>query len=331
MDEKYISEVVEHVKELIKNRYDVYANQQLKNNSVISNGICIHSKSRNISPIINIDGFYESGMTAYETAVKVVERYNELKDTEIPFDVHKLLDFKEMQDKVAFRLVNAEANAGLLESSPYCEVTDDLALLYYLDLGDGIIGISDTLMEIWDVTEEDLYNLAVVNTPKLHPATLGLMVEAMADMIECTEDFQIDKYDMGCEYMTDEEFKKMLIERMDDGNSIPMFVLCGGNTYGASVLMYEDVLESVHEFLGKDFYIFLRSIHELMILPCFEEYDISALRSMIQYVDEATLEPEDRLSNSVYFFNEKGLSMVKSDERLDNTRNEDSRLYDEAR
>ncbi len=336
MDEKYISDVVEFVKELTKNRYDVYASQQMKNNSVIVNGICIHSKSSNLSPIIHIDSFFESGMTAYETAVKVVERYDEIRGTEIPFDVRNLMDFKQMQDKVAYRLINIEANAGLLEEVPYAEVTDDLALIYYLELGNGTVTISDTLMEIWGVTESVLYDMADYNTQRIHPPTLEPMNIVTVDMFKSTEDFYAVKYDMGCEDMTDEEFRQVLIERMDDGNSLPTntieaYVLRGGNTYGASVLMYEDVLNSLYEYFGSEYYIFPSSIYELMIFPCTGEYDISTLRSMVQSVDEQILSPEDILSDSVYVFNEKGLSIVVSDDRLNNTRSEDSRLYDEAR
>lgn len=331
MDERYISDVIDFVDELTGNRYEIYSSTQEKNNSVVVHGICIHNKDSNISPIIQIDGFFEDGMTAYETAVKVVERFNDIKETQLSFDVEMLLDYNAMQDKIAFKLVNRGTNAGLLEESPYAEVLDDLALVYYLELGYGTIPITDTLMEIWGVTEDDLFQSAEMNTPVIHPPTFQLMNVVTVDMEAKTENFYAEKYDMGCEFMTDEEFKQMLIESMDDGNSLPVYILRGGNTFGASVLMYEDILKSIHEYLENDFYVFPSSVYELVVLPYDEAYDIATIKNIVRFVDKDELDPEDYLSDSVYFFDEKGLAMISNDSMLQNTIYEDSRFYDEAR
>lgn len=328
MDEKYISEVIDSIKELTVNQYEVTANQLRKNNGIVLSGICIHNRASNISPVIYIDDYYESGMTPFETAVVVVERFQELKEQELPFDVSDILNFDVMKDRIAYRVINKDANAELLEDVPWVEVAEDLAVVCYLDLGNGATTIiRNEFIDAWGIIEEVLFDIAEANTPVKKPVEMISMSEITVNMMEQQGVLYAVKYEMGCEDMPDEEFKQMLIEQMDDGNSIPVWILRGGDVYGASVLMYENAMSTVRKELGKDFYIIPKSIHELLVVPYEEDFDVMALKEMVERVNAETLPPDEYLSDSLYFYNDKGLSIV-----VDNSvPSYEDRYYSEAR
>lgn len=328
MDEKYISEVVDGIKELTSNQYEVTYNLTRKNNGMELNGICIHNRASNISPVIYVDDYYMSGMTPFETAVEVVERFQRIKDQEIPFDVSEILNFDAMKDKIAYRVINKDANAELLEEVPWIEVAEDLAVVCYLDLGNGAtVTIQNRIMDAWGLTEEMLFDIADVNTPNMKPMEMRSLAELTVEMMEQDGMLFAIKYEMGCEDMPDEEFKQMLIESRDDGNSIPAWVIRGGDVYGASVLMYEKAMNTVREQLGRDFFVLPSSIHELIVVPYDERYNVTELKEMVAFVNEEKLRPDEYLSDSIYFYNEKGLSVV-----VDNpVPSYEDRYYSEAR
>lgn len=329
MDDNYISDVIDNIKQLTFEQYEVTAKVSRKNNGTLLDGICIHNRASNISPVIYINGYYENGMTPFETAVKVVERFEEIKEQELPVEVDEIIRFDKMKDRIMYRIINKEANAEFLKDVPWVEVADDLALVYYLDLDDGAtVTIRNELMEIWDVSEEVLFDVAEINTPNKKPCEIRTLPEIILEMMEAEGELYEMKYDMGCEDMPDEAFKQMLLE---EKNVLPMYVVRTGMSYGATVLMYDGAMNSIREQLGNDFFILPSSIHDLMIIPYDEEYDVAYLKSMVEAVNQEVLNPEEYLSDSVYFYDERGLSVVTDETIFQSARYEENVDYCEAR
>ena len=76
-----------------------------------------------------------------------------------------------------------------------------------------------------------------------------------------------------------------------------------GGTYGACVIVYPGFLEHAAETLHGSFYVLPSSIHEVLLLP---ERDVlgkvGALEALVQNVNRSDVQPEERLSDSVYYY-----------------------------
>lgn len=158
----------ELIKELIKELENVFG--ELKNNEIALHGICIHSEDERVSPVMCLEEYilpYAAGiMTLEEIATELLGKYREDK---MPRNIADHLDeFHAMKGRVRIKVINYAANTQRLKQIPHRRFLD-LAIAYYLDMemcmeaGKLTIEIGNHLMEKWDVTEEDLYRLGMVN------------------------------------------------------------------------------------------------------------------------------------------------------------------------
>ncbi len=90
------------------------------------------------------------------------------------------------KQQIVYCLVNAEKNRRVLENAPH-RITLDMALIYRVVLfhdHDGINStiITDDVAEHMGLTEEELYQLAEENTPKVLPATIHCQDDSFAVM-----------------------------------------------------------------------------------------------------------------------------------------------------
>lgn len=89
-----------------------------------------------------------------------------------------------------------------------------------------------------------------------------------------------------------------LIERIDDD------IYCVTNSshiFGASAILYDNVLESVADMIGSGMYVVPSSIHEVICVDQ-DKLDPSDLYDFIRYSNEQLLPPKDVLSGSLYYY-----------------------------
>ena len=72
--------------------------------------------------------------------------------------------------------------------------------------------------------------------------------------------------------------------------------------YGASVILYEEVIKTISDGFDCNLIIIPCSIHEVLILP--EQYgvDIEMINEQIRYVNRTELFESDVLSNHAYIY-----------------------------
>lgn len=87
------------------------------------------------------------------------------------------------------------------------------------------------------------------------------------------------------------------------------------NLLGAAVLTRQDVLRELHARIG-DYYILPSSKHEVLAISKLYAPNVNELRAMVQEINENIVSPVDRLSNNVYCYDGKTLSMAKTDDRI---------------
>ena len=148
-------------------------------------------------------------------------------------------------------------------------------------VSDGVVKVTENLLNILRVTVDNLFDKARRNLHK--SASVKSMSQVLSEL-------------MG-------------------GIPVPeaptgMFVATTSDKInGSAILTDTDFLEDFRKKHG-DFWIIPSSIHELIFVPC-DKADGEALEPMIGEVNGMCVSPEERLSNSLFKFDENGLTVFK--------------------
>lgn len=308
MNDEFIKQTTDYIKQFVSDEYEVMNSTTQKNNGVVLHGVSIKNKNERLSPVFYLDGY--EGMEPEVAAQQIIERYREVKQREIPFDVDTITDFSKVKEMICYKLVNLEANKDMLMDMPYDEVAGDIGLIYYLDLGnDATITIKEGMLDLWGITADELYDYAQVNTQARYPATLRSMAETMVDIM-AGGNLQEMKMHFNMFDLSDDEFRKAMAKELDKDNPVKMYVLQGGKVFGASALMYDEVMANVFNEIGGDYYILPSSIHELLVIRADGEISVPELKAMVEEVNRTEVSETERLSDNVFFCNGKEVIVV---------------------
>ena len=92
-------------------------------------------------------------------------------------------------------------------------------------------------------------------------------------------------------------------DSMEEESETPLYVLTNkARLYGASCILYPNLLDSIADKLTCDFYLIPSSIHEFLILPVLPGTCIQDLNAMIHEVNSTQVEEEEILSDHAYFY-----------------------------
>ena len=269
-----------------------------KNNNVHLTGLAIHPHNKKVAPAIYMEPYFsalQSGQPLETVVSQIISTCTAaLSCSEIGIDAEAVTDFTQVRDKICYKLISKNKNSELLSAAPHRDY-NDLAVAYYIGLaltdnGLATLNVTETLAKIWGVDEETLYRLAHKNSPVL---SRGCIVPA-ADILgspfsaSCNDTHESNTYD-GFDFTSAAE----------DG--LPMYVATNTNkTYGAGILLYDGLLDSVAANLGS-FYVLPSSVHELIIVP--EKFgDLSELKQMVKEINAAEVPEEEILSDNCYCY-----------------------------
>ena len=252
-----------------------------KNNGVVWHGILIAEEGCNITPCIYLDDClsdYEKGASTEDILEGIKQTY-ENRMQQNCFDRICVSDFGNIRENIRIRLINTGKNADILKSQPHRDFLD-LSIAYYVEFpfgtGVGSIQIWNEHMEMWGISEEDLYQQAMANID----AEGGEQILNMKDVL--------------CE-----------MAGLDDvlsEDAIPMFILTNKRKiHGASQIVREDVLETIGLALGKDYIIIPSSIHEVLLVPDTGEPELTGhIAEMVDCVNNTEVAENEVLSYHVY-------------------------------
>lgn len=249
-----------------------------KNNGVLYYGLIIQKPEHNIAPTLYLNHFYElyqkgMGMDEVLQAVLVAYEGGEVKKS---IDMEFFCRFEQVKERIAYRVINAERNKELLEQIPHILFLDLAICFYYAfsheGLGDGMITIYNSHMEMWGTDTKELMRLAEENTKKLFPPTVVSM--------------------------------KMLLKELAEEEGVQgLYVLTNEKKcQGAVVMLYPDMLKEMAEKLGGSFYILPSSIHEVILLKERGDEKSEDLRSMILEANSTQVAAEEVLSDNPYYY-----------------------------
>lgn len=255
MKEAMVERLVEAVKGIAGEGYEVKSTVVKKNNSVELDALNIRKAGENVVPTIYIQRELElleaDKITVHEAAKHVLGVYEENKGRKPVIDV----DIKDISGRdfilqhVEYQLVNAERNAERLETVPARRIAD-LAALYRVVVSEDETGTASYILSTEQrlnaqISVEELDEAAMINTSKVG-FTVQSMYEVMAEMMHIDES---------------------TVEEMCEGGT-GMFVLSNKRKInGASIILYNEQLAQLSEKLNDDLLIMPSSIHEVLAVP----------------------------------------------------------------
>lgn len=304
MDIRSFAEMVSRaVSEELGESCQVKLQEIMKNNGVILQGLVILTGKKNLSPTIYLNSFleaYAAGIPLTAIVSKILEIYR----SDMPagnIDMNFFREFDRVCSGICYRVVNRNRNRVLLERIPHIDFLDLSICFFYAYqsdvLGSGSILIYNSHMEMWNCSTETLMQLAQDNTERIYPWEVHRMEDLLSEALPWEEQEAVG-------FSSGEE---------DEAEGVPMRVLCNTQRiYGATCMIYPGVLHMLAEEAGENLYILPSSVHEILLMPESEADDTKYLQDMIREVNSTQVEPEEILSDNLYYYNrlEKRVEIV---------------------
>lgn len=287
--QQFIEEVERRVKEKIKGNetITVYIHTAVKNNGKERKGITVSEKGIHISPTIYLEEYFQQfqeGKPIEKIVEKILQLYEEVKCSH-PCEESLLQNYEELKGKFACKLIHRGKNEKLLNDIPYVPWMD-LAIVVFVLLEVSPYGTATVLvrkehLEIWGLTEAQLFDEAKKNTPILLPYQFCPMRKLLREI---------------CPYAVDE----------GEEEEESLYVLSNKlRSFGAASMLYEGILEKVGQKLEENYYILPSSIHEVIVVPESKSPVKQDLEEMVREINETQVEEEEVLSDRVYYFSRK--------------------------
>lgn len=277
----------EEVKErLIRKKPDIKVEivKSLKNNGVTLVGISISKKEEQVIPSIYLETYYEKYLNGkpMESIVQELLCIYEKCKVESPVMEDELIGFEKVKQNIYYKLVNLEKNEELLKSLPYIPY-QDLAVVFYIlvskeEAGIASIPVNKKLMRRWGMDRaEELFEIASANTQRLFAPSIQYMGRFIQEL---ENPFEYE-------------------EAQEDEMELYIATNCS-HVNGASVILYENLLQEFARKVQRDFFVLPSSIHELLFVPILEYMEPDELKGMVCEVNQLVVSEEDILSDSVY-------------------------------
>lgn len=272
--------------------YKASINHVVKNNSVELDGICLHRAGDTLSPTVYLNHFYEEYLEG-RPLHSILSEIAATLSSEVPeLEVNTSLydNYDAIRHQIIFRLVNYERNEELLTSCPYLPFCD-LAITFRWLVHSDSSGIASALitnkeMELWNITLEELYQTASINTRRLFPATIQPIQQLLSEYLNKDADIQ-----------------ELLDQTPDE---LQLFILSNEpRINGSTSMIYDGILADFAKKIKKDLYILPSSIHEVLLMPATKEIEEQALLNLVRDANRTVVGLPDILSDSIYRFDSK--------------------------
>lgn len=286
--ETFKTSTVNSIQKYFGDKASVSLHSITKNNNIRMDGLIIQDSSINIAPTIYLNYYYEDYLAGKPLPAvwdAIIASYQDnlpQKNMDLSF----FTDYNKVKYQIIYKLVNYMQNSELLKDVPHFRYLD-LAVVFCCYLSDAPGGNASILihnhhLDLWNVTADTLYELAVKNTPILLPYELKSMEDTLKTLCP---DFPLTSAAGAPEHDS------------------AMYVLSNTEKlYGASAILYPDILSYFGKLTGCDFYILPSSIHEVLLLPKDPHSNISDLNCIVRDVNGSQLLEEEILSDHAYIY-----------------------------
>lgn len=284
MDMTTMNEVVDTINSMKNLEAKLQDVEKLEGNKI---GICVREKGSTVGVVIYPEQFEAEATTVGEITGKIIEIFESRKEN--------IARMTGAGHEITEKIKNFDVYAKLVPRNDVFlsgKVTReflDMNIIYYVCVGeaDGDIEtctITTSMCEAYGVTEEELFKGALNNI------TDDIVAHRSLSAVLTSFGYHIDGV----------ENPEEIFE--------PITVLTNRNhTFGASLIIKEEVLDKAMERMHTDELIILpSSIHEVLAINANGiERDIASFREMVKAVNDTTVKPSEILSYNVYTYNKK--------------------------
>ena len=298
--EEFAKALVQMLKDRSESKVEVIFSEVLKVNDQKLHSINLVRSDEQISRVFYIEMYYQSYLNGESLETIVDNILNIFHDEKTKLDassieiVNRIGDYEAIKDKLIIKLINRERNSEYLKDKVYMEYLD-LAVCFCLVLEQpddmmASIVISKALFSVWDVSVEELYEVALENMQTMLPAKITSFFDILSEMYT-----EFDK----------NPFAELLNppELPDD---VGMFIISNDKKInGATTLLYKGVIRKFAEIHQAELiYIIPSSIHELILIPGTVNtgFDVETINEMVVSVNGSEVSPMEILSDHVYVY-----------------------------
>ena len=262
-----------------------------KNNNVQKDAVTLSNCEAELNPVVYLDDLYKECMAGKKIS-ECVDQILELSHGTPEFDSRQLFDsWEEAKDRIELDLANTKWNEGLFTDTPHKEFLD-LTVYCRLVFAKDETGIAsavvkESMLVRWGIGEQDMWEAASSNLKK--------------------EAYQF----MNLRSLIGKSAKAVDIKECRSAN---MCILTNrAMCYGATGILRTDLLEKLAQLKETDLYILPSSVHELILLPALDCWDVDELRQMVKSVNAGWVDKMDWLSDEVYYYRMESGEVVIAD------------------
>lgn len=288
-------EFIDQLKELLAGSVEgscVETHTVTRNNNQNYDVFIIHSPNSNLSPTIYLNRYYKDyldGKTLEDVRDDILEFYSTYQVNK-KFDTSCFTDFDKVKNHIVYRLVNYSYNQDLLKNIPHKKFLD-FAIIYYciIDMDSSQFAnilIYNNHLSYWGIDSDMLYQLALSNTPKIFPIKMDDMASFLLS-----------------------NFGDQLLGNLNF--AYPMYLLTNEKKlYGATSILYPNLLNNLSNHFHKDMIIIPSSVHEVLLIPTEEVPSSDFFTTMITQVNETEISAEEILSDHAYLYQQETNELV---------------------
>lgn len=283
--QEFIETIKEHITHTLEPHQKVSVQPVVKNNGIVYDGLFIFDPLINVSPTIYLNPYYHrylNGVSLEDILEDILNTYYQNLPKQ-DFDITLFTDFSKAKERIVMKLINQKRNEDLLKDIPFIPYMD-LAIVFVCSVTDFIqeyatILIHQQHLKLWQIELEELYQLALSNSPKNLP-------------------YQLERLDQMIESLANQSFPFL--------EDLHIQVLTNQlKIHGASCILYPGVLSKIAEEENSNLIIIPSSIHEVLIVP--EKYasvhhTMEDFTEMIQEVNDTQLTDDEILGDHAYIY-----------------------------
>ena len=297
---EFAGELIEAIKTIIPDMDDAeFQVQQVKKpGNLTLTGILIRVKNLPVAPCFYIDEEYTrhlNGTPIADIASRVAANMKNSATPASDIDISLITDFDKAKSNIIPRLIDIRPgkNDGYLKDR-ICNpmAGTQIGIIYDITLPNNVnaemtVGVTSNLLETWNITPDDLHELAIRNGSKLRPVYFSDMFSMLNDLSP--------------------------LPFPEAEPDTTMFVLTTKNkSNGASVILYPETIEMLHTRFPKGFWLLPSSVHDWIIVHK-DLGDPDMLKEMVMAINASEVLPADQLADEVFTMDSAGNLIIAMD------------------
>ena len=265
--------------------------QPVDKNNITMTALSILPEGSVVGTVIYVDPYYEASRQQVTTQTLIKKALESIKkgiEDAPTVDLNMIRDYEQVKGRLSVDLMSAD-NTKILKSVPH-QLFEDMAAVYRINLDwekmGGTVLITNQMLEVYGITPEQLHADAIHNAEAIKPVCISNLFKFLRE-----RDPQRFQEEWGDEVPLEED--ALYVATVPD------------KMRGAGVLLYENFFEDAAKIFGGDFYIIPSSVHEVLLAKDVDGIEYSKLKQIVKEVNNTQVEPEDRLTYSVYHYDTK--------------------------